>query len=99
MMVYRDESDKWLANEAVKAGVELKTALATDLIWETKNGETPRVVLLRLRTISEALWRSGGRVQAHLFLRQGSPLRDPFSRSCGADPLHGLAGLALQPVD
>jgi len=44
MMVYRNESDKWLANEAVKAGAELKTALATDLIWETKEGETPRVI-------------------------------------------------------
>jgi electron transfer flavoprotein-quinone oxidoreductase len=44
MMVYRNESDKWLANEAVKAGAELKTALATDLIWETKEGEYPRVV-------------------------------------------------------
>lgn len=44
MMVYRNESDKWLANEAVKAGAELMTALATDLIWETKEGETPRVV-------------------------------------------------------
>ena len=44
MMVYRNESDEWLANEAVKAGAELKTALATDLIWENKEGETPRVV-------------------------------------------------------
>jgi len=44
MMVYRNESDAWLANEAVKAGAELKTALATDLLWETRDGETPRVV-------------------------------------------------------
>jgi electron transfer flavoprotein-quinone oxidoreductase len=44
MMVYRNESDKWLANEAVKAGAELKIALATDLIWENKDGEAPRVV-------------------------------------------------------
>lgn len=44
MMVYRNESDAWLANEAVKAGAELKTALATDLIWETKEGEEPRVI-------------------------------------------------------
>ena len=44
MMVYRNESDSWFANEAVKAGAELKTALATDLLWETKEGETPRVV-------------------------------------------------------
>lgn len=44
MMVYRNESDKWLANEAVKAGVDLKTALATDVIWETKDSEEPRVV-------------------------------------------------------
>ena len=44
MMVYRNESDQWLANEAVKAGAELKTALATDLIWENKDGEEPRVV-------------------------------------------------------
>ena len=32
MMVYRNESDSWFANEAVKAGAELKTALATDLL-------------------------------------------------------------------
>lgn len=44
MMVYRNESDSWLANEAVKAGAELKTALATDLIWQSKEGETPRVI-------------------------------------------------------
>ena len=43
MMVYRNESDKWLAEQAVKAGAELKTALATDVIWETKEGEDPRV--------------------------------------------------------
>ena len=44
MMVYRNESDEWLAKETVKAGAELKTALATDLIWENKDGETPRVI-------------------------------------------------------
>ncbi|NTW43697.1 MAG: NAD(P)/FAD-dependent oxidoreductase [Anaerolineaceae bacterium] len=44
MMVYRNESDEWLAKETVKAGAELKTALATDLIWENKEGETPRVI-------------------------------------------------------
>lgn len=44
MMVYRNESDEWLANEAVKAGAILKTALATDVIWENINGDTPRVV-------------------------------------------------------
>ena len=44
MMVYRNESDEWLAGEAVKAGAELKTALATDVIWEHKDGEAPRVV-------------------------------------------------------
>lgn len=44
MMVYRNESDQWFANEAVKAGAELKIALARDLIWETKPGEPPRVV-------------------------------------------------------
>jgi electron transfer flavoprotein-quinone oxidoreductase len=44
MMVYRNESDKWFAEQAVKAGAELKTALATDVIWEEKEGEAPRVV-------------------------------------------------------
>ncbi len=44
MMVYRNESDQWLANEAVKAGAELKIALAKDLIWKNENGEAPRVV-------------------------------------------------------
>lgn len=44
MMVYRNESDEWLANEAVKAGAELKIALATDLIWQQRDGEAPRVV-------------------------------------------------------
>ena len=33
MMVYRNESDNWFANEAVKAGAELKTALVTDLLF------------------------------------------------------------------
>ena len=44
MTVYRNETDKWFANEAVKAGAELKTALATDLVWENKGGENARVV-------------------------------------------------------
>ncbi len=44
MTVYRNESDRWLSNEAVKCGAELKTALATDLLWENKDGQEPRVV-------------------------------------------------------
>ncbi len=44
MCVFRDESDKWFANEAVKAGAELKTALATDVIWGNSNGEDRRVI-------------------------------------------------------
>ncbi len=44
MTVFRPESDKWLANEAVKAGAELKVALATDVIWGTSSGESRRVV-------------------------------------------------------
>ena len=36
--VFRDETDKWFTNQAVKAGAELKTALATDVIWENKGG-------------------------------------------------------------
>lgn len=43
MTVYRNESDRWFANEAVKAGAELKTALATDVIWDTSKNES-RVV-------------------------------------------------------
>jgi len=43
MTVYRPETDKWFAEQAVKAGVELKTALATDVIWENNGSETPRV--------------------------------------------------------
>ena len=43
MTVFRPESDAWFANEAVKAGAELKTALAMDVIWGTK-GEDQRVV-------------------------------------------------------
>jgi electron transfer flavoprotein-quinone oxidoreductase len=42
MTVFRPESDAWFANEAVKAGAELKTALATDVIWA--KGEDQRVV-------------------------------------------------------
>jgi electron transfer flavoprotein-quinone oxidoreductase len=44
MTVYRPETDKWFAEQAVKAGAELKTALATDVIWENKPGEKARVV-------------------------------------------------------
>ncbi|HEY5158129.1 MAG TPA: NAD(P)/FAD-dependent oxidoreductase [Anaerolineales bacterium] len=44
MTVFRPETDKWFAEQAVKAGAELKTALATDVIWDNKPGETPRVV-------------------------------------------------------
>lgn len=44
MCVFRPETDKWFAEQAVKAGAELKMALATDVIWETKSGENPRVV-------------------------------------------------------
>jgi len=43
MMVYRDETDRWFANEAVKAGAELKMALVTDLIWENGGKENARV--------------------------------------------------------
>ena len=44
MTVFRPETDKWFAAQAVKAGAELKTALATDVIWENKPGENARVV-------------------------------------------------------
>lgn len=40
MTVFRPESDKWIAEQTVKAGTELKTALVTDLIWETTGAET-----------------------------------------------------------
>ncbi len=43
MTVYRNETDKWFAEQAVKAGAELKTALATDVIWENKGAENERV--------------------------------------------------------
>ena len=43
MTVFRNESDIWIANQAVKAGAELKTALATDLIWEIEAGGNARV--------------------------------------------------------
>jgi electron transfer flavoprotein-quinone oxidoreductase len=44
MCVYRPETDKWFAEQAVKAGVELKTALVTDVVWDKyKEGETQRV--------------------------------------------------------
>ena len=43
MTVYRNETDKWFAEQAVKAGAELKTALVTDLIWENKGAENARV--------------------------------------------------------
>lgn len=44
MTVFRNETDKWFAEQAVKAGAELKTALATDLIWENKGAENARVI-------------------------------------------------------
>jgi electron transfer flavoprotein-quinone oxidoreductase len=44
MTVFRPETDKWFAEQAVKAGAELKCALATDVIWENKPGENARVV-------------------------------------------------------
>ncbi len=44
MTVYRNETDKWFAEQAVKSGAEIKTALVTDLIWESKGGENARVV-------------------------------------------------------
>ena len=43
MTVYRNETDKWFAEQAVKAGVELKTALVTDLLWENQGSEAARV--------------------------------------------------------
>jgi flavin-dependent dehydrogenase len=42
--VFRNETDTWFAKEAVRAGAELKTALATDVIWENKGTEHERVV-------------------------------------------------------
>jgi electron transfer flavoprotein-quinone oxidoreductase len=44
MTVFRPETDKWFAEQAVKAGAELETALVTDVIWENNKGENPRVV-------------------------------------------------------
>ena len=44
MTVFRNETDKWFAEQVVKAGAEIKTALVTDLIWENKGGENARVV-------------------------------------------------------
>ena len=44
MTVYRNESDKWFAEQAVKAGAELKTALVTDVIWENEGQDDRRVV-------------------------------------------------------
>ncbi|MFC1924600.1 NAD(P)/FAD-dependent oxidoreductase [Chloroflexota bacterium] len=44
MTVYRNETDKWFAEQCVKAGVELKTALATDVIWDSQGTENERVV-------------------------------------------------------
>jgi electron transfer flavoprotein-quinone oxidoreductase len=44
MTVYRNETDKWFCEQAVKAGAELKTALATDVIWEHKGTEAARVI-------------------------------------------------------
>ena len=44
MTVFRNETDKWFAEQAVKAGAEIKTALVADLLWENKGGENARVV-------------------------------------------------------
>jgi electron transfer flavoprotein-quinone oxidoreductase len=43
VLLFRNESDSWLAKQTVKAGVELKTALATDLLWDGSDSQTPRV--------------------------------------------------------
>ena len=43
MTVFRNETDNWFTEQAVKAGAELKTALATDVIWENKGTENARV--------------------------------------------------------
>jgi len=40
--VFRDETDAWFVKQAVKAGAELKRALATDVIWE--NEQKQRVI-------------------------------------------------------
>ena len=42
--IFRDETDRWFTREAVKAGAELKTALATDVIWENKGTENERII-------------------------------------------------------
>src|SRR4030042_1881186 len=34
--VFRNETDNWFTKQAVKAGSEIKTALATDVIWDPK---------------------------------------------------------------
>ncbi|MFC1924352.1 NAD(P)/FAD-dependent oxidoreductase [Chloroflexota bacterium] len=39
LTVFRNETDKWFAEQTVKAGAELKTALVTDVIWENENKE------------------------------------------------------------
>ncbi len=43
MTVYRNETDEWFAEQAVKSGAELKTALVTDLLWENEGAEGARV--------------------------------------------------------
>ena len=43
MMLFRNESDKWFSDECVKAGAELKIALATDLLWDRSDKDHPRV--------------------------------------------------------
>ncbi|NLT36436.1 MAG: FAD-dependent oxidoreductase [Gaiellales bacterium] len=43
MTVYRNETDEWFAEQAVRAGAELKTALVTDLLWENEGTESARV--------------------------------------------------------
>jgi len=42
--LWRNESDEWCAEYAVKAGVELKTALIDDVIWENPGTDDARVV-------------------------------------------------------
>lgn len=44
VLVFRNETDKWFAEETVKSGAEIKTALATDLLWENQGTANARVV-------------------------------------------------------
>ncbi len=47
MTVFRNETDNWFAEQAVKAGAELRTALVTDLIWQNHGRANPRIVGVR----------------------------------------------------